>query len=176
VQAVTRQPASGQALAEWALVMPLFFLILFSILQLGLLLGGQNGVVNAVRETARYAVPHRVTNTTAASLVCPAVVGKLTDALSAQVIGFDSIAWAANSLDGSTVTYTWLQDPDGRWYVLVRVSAGYRFPLYVPLANAILDGLDGAMDQSLHLSAQEEMRVENDPLVDGDAGWSVTCP
>ena len=45
----------GQALTEFALVAPLLFLILFGIIQLGFLFGGQNGLTNAAREAARYA-------------------------------------------------------------------------------------------------------------------------
>ena len=50
----------GQALSEFALVAPLFFLLAFGIIQLGLLFGGQNGLVSATRELARYAAPYHV--------------------------------------------------------------------------------------------------------------------
>ena len=45
----------GQALPEFALVAPVFFLVLFGIIQMGFLLAGQNGMSNAAREAARYA-------------------------------------------------------------------------------------------------------------------------
>jgi Flp pilus assembly protein TadG len=45
--------APGQALVEFALVIPIFLLLLFAILHLGLLFGGQNSLTNAVRVTAR---------------------------------------------------------------------------------------------------------------------------
>ena len=44
----------GQALVEFALVLPIALLILLGILQFGFLFSGQIGVINAVRETARY--------------------------------------------------------------------------------------------------------------------------
>ena len=51
---VPRRTREGQALAEFALVLPVLMLILLSIVQLGFMLGGQIGLINAVRETARF--------------------------------------------------------------------------------------------------------------------------
>ncbi|HEX5590155.1 MAG TPA: TadE family protein, partial [Candidatus Limnocylindrales bacterium] len=45
----------GQALPEFALVAPLFFLLLFGVIQMGILFGGHIGLTNAAREVARYA-------------------------------------------------------------------------------------------------------------------------
>ena len=155
----------GQALVEFALVAPIFFLMLFGIIQLGLVFAGQNALVNGVRETARYAAPYRVVDASGAASTCSTVQSKLTDVLKGSLIGFN----AANLIP--TITYTWVQSTmplDTSWYVTVTVHAEYKFPLYVPLVGNFMDGMDGINDGNLRLSAQEVMRIENDPLATGD--------
>ncbi|MBF8290934.1 MAG: hypothetical protein HW391_1902, partial [Chloroflexi bacterium] len=39
-----RRSGSGQALPEFAIIAPLFFLVVFGIIQMGFLLAGQNGL------------------------------------------------------------------------------------------------------------------------------------
>jgi Flp pilus assembly protein TadG len=50
-----RRPDRGQAMAEFALIAPLFFLLMFGVIQMGILFGGQIGLTNAARDVARYA-------------------------------------------------------------------------------------------------------------------------
>lgn len=45
----------GQALPEFALVLPLVILTFFGIIQFGITLGGHIALVNSVREATRYA-------------------------------------------------------------------------------------------------------------------------
>ena len=49
-----RHSRAGQALPEFALVLPMFLLIFFAIVQFGVLLSANIGLTNAVREAARY--------------------------------------------------------------------------------------------------------------------------
>ena len=163
--------ASGQAMVEFALVAPIFFLLMFGIIQLGLIFAGQDGLVNGVRETTRYAAPYRVIDSSGAANTCATVQSKLTTTLRGQVLGFNS----SNLVP--SVKYQWKQDADyatsHTYYLTVTVKADYKFPLYVPLVSFFLDGLDGTSDGKLRLSAQEEMRVENDPLATSYS--TVTC-
>ena len=154
-------------MVEFALVAPIFFLLMFAIIQGGLILAGQDGLVNGVRETARYAVPYRVIDSAGAATTCSTVQSKLTTTLQGQLLGFNSTNLVP------AVTYTWKPDGDGSYYVTIKVKADYKFPLYVPLVSFFLDGLDGTSDGKLRMSAQEEMRVENDPLASSDT--TVTC-
>ena len=163
-----RRREGGQALVEFALVAPIFFLILFGIIQAGLLFGGQNALTNAVRETARYAAPYRVVDAAGASTTCPTVADSLTAVLGAGAFTADPARTT------ELITYTWKQDVNNLWYVSVTVKVTYRFPLYVPLVSNVLDGLDGVADQSLKLTAQEEMRVENDPLASSSSTTSCS--
>jgi Flp pilus assembly protein TadG len=162
-------PRAGQALVEFALVIPIFLLIIFAIIQFGLLLGAQNSLTNAVRETARYAAPFRVVDAAGAATTCQLAQQKLSNALLANPLTGDP----ANR-EVATITYTWKQDPNNLWYVEIKVQADYKVPLYVPLVSLVLDPLDGSVDQSLRISAQEEMRVENDPLASADTTTSCS--
>jgi len=166
-----RPDEGGQALVEFALVIPVFLLLMFAIIQLGLLFGAQNELTNAVRETARYAVPYRVVDDTGATLTCATVAGNLTTVLNASPLTADP----SNNRTFPTVTYNWVADGngDGKYYVTVTVHAEYKFPLYVPLVSTILDGFDGVTDSNLRIKAQETMRVENDPLASSET--TVTC-
>jgi Flp pilus assembly protein TadG len=165
-----RGAASGQALVEFALVAPIFLLILFAIIQLGLVFGAQNSLVNSVRETARYAAPYRVIDTAGAQDTCDNfVLDKLRTALHSNPLTSDTA-----TREVPHVEYTWQPDPDGTYYVQILVQASYKFPLYVPLVSQLLDGVDGTVEGNLRLSAQEEMRIENGPLATTDT--PASCP
>lgn len=56
-----RRRGRGQALTEFALVFPLFLLVLFSLLVLGLYVFYNQQLANAARESARYAAIHSTT-------------------------------------------------------------------------------------------------------------------
>jgi hypothetical protein len=61
------RPARGQALVELALVLPLFLMVLFGIIILGIGVFYQQQLANAARDAARFAVIH------SASSACPTV-------------------------------------------------------------------------------------------------------
>jgi hypothetical protein len=54
--------SSGQALTEFALTAPLFFMVIFGIIVFGMALFYQQQVTNAAREGARYAAIHSATS------------------------------------------------------------------------------------------------------------------
>src|SRR5688500_11769840 len=70
----------GQAMAEFALILPIALLILFGIIQFGFLFASQIGMVNALRETARFASTSPVNDgtsaTSVASNVCDYMLGE----------------------------------------------------------------------------------------------------
>lgn len=157
----------GQALAEFAMAAPVFFLLLFGVIQLGLIMAAQNGLVNGVRDATREAATYRVNELSFAnSAFCADIGDELTRDLRASIPGFV----AANLT--YTIAYQWEQDPDTtQWFVVARIQAQYKNVLYVPLVSAILDGFDGVADDRLALDATEQMRVEN-PALDQPADTS----
>jgi hypothetical protein len=58
--------------------------------------------------------------------------------------------------------------------VKVQITSVYRHPLFVPLVNLIVDGVDGTPDGALTATVTEEMRVEN-PRLTTDGGLTP-CP
>ena len=59
-----RRNRAGQALLEFALMAPLFFTMLFGIVDFGRVVWASNAMANAAREAARFAVVHGGSGTT----------------------------------------------------------------------------------------------------------------
>lgn len=153
----------GQALTEFALVAPIFFLLLFSVIQLGLIFGTQNGLVNGVREAARRAATYRLNegsfDPTVWGSICATIEQEVTQ-LGDRVIP----AYSSAAIDPN-VAYEWVPNPEaGDYSLIAHVTATYDHPLYVPIVSWILDAADGSSDGVLTLSASEQMRVENPAL------------
>lgn len=174
-------------MTEFALIAPLFFLILFGIIQLGFLLGGQNGLTNAAREAARYAstlpAPDTFVACTDPGNNASTVQARLRDVNLGQYIpGFISanlipltpgavctaavrdgtvtgVAYCARSNSDSPLTYS----------IRVRVSVVYGHPLFIPLVGRLFSATN-----TWQLGALEEMRVEG-PNRSTDGGF-VGCP
>lgn len=176
-----REP-QGQAMTEFALIAPLLFLILFGIIQLGFLLGGQNGLTNAAREAARYAstlpTPDTVVACTGSTPNATVVQSRLTTINLRQYIpGYVPGNVAAGApcsgpvLSGSAtgVAYCAELNPDGTYSVRVRVSVVYRHPLFIPLVGRLFSPTN-----TWQLGAIEEMRVEGPNR--SSPGSFATCP
>jgi hypothetical protein len=162
----------GQSLVEFALVLPILMLILLAIVQLGFMLGSQIGLINAVRETARFGSLSPTTEGSAASNGT-AIDGYLTlSSLPQNVPGYASANLAAHS-----VSYCRYENPGASAYsVRVIVEARYRHPLFIPLVGIIMDGADGTMDAGLAVSTREQFRVENPPLNLSEVDALAACP
>lgn len=171
-----RDGRRGQALTEFALVAPIFFLLLFGIIQLGLLFGAQNGLVNGVRDTTRRAATYRVNELSLQSFslqaICDILVDELEVRLSKQIPGFV----VANLQPDPIIAYEWKSNNDNppTYFLVAHLTVDYKHPLYVPLVSIFLDGVDGQSDGALRLEATEQMRVENPDL--STLGTDQTCP
>lgn len=170
-------PAVGQSLVEFALVAPLFLLLVFSVIQLGLIFGAQNGLVNGVREAARRAATYRIDQGSFDSPVWGSICATVTEEV--RQLGDRVIPVYDRSRLDPDVAYEWVTNPEtGEYFLVAHVSATYRHPLYVPLVSWFLDGSDGANDDALVLSASSQMRVENPILEPSPAPPAPppTCP
>ena len=173
----THWSARGQALAEFALVAPLFFLLIFFVVQLGLVMAAQNGLVDGVRSATRRAATYRINEASFDASVFPAICSaidtELTTRLRLRVVGF-----APGRLT-RTIKYEWQQNPQsGEYFLVAHISATYNNQLYVPLVSAILDWSDGSPlnpDNQLTLKASEQMRVENPSLATPASTSAQTC-
>jgi Flp pilus assembly protein TadG len=70
-----RRRERGQSLAEFALILPVFMLILAGIVQLGVLLWGQNTLNQLVRDAGRHAATLTTCSATAAEARITALAG-----------------------------------------------------------------------------------------------------
>jgi Flp pilus assembly protein TadG len=165
------RPGSGQSLVEFALVLPILLLILFGIIQMGLLFASNVGLVNAVREAARYGSLSQTTETSAA-----ANGSAVDDYLRDTLLPASVPTYRAANLIATSVTYCGYQNPGGGdWSVRLTVSATYGHPLFLPIVSQILDGFDSTPN-ALEVTSSERFRVENPPLNPSDVDGLVPCP
>lgn len=161
-----RSRDGGQSLAEFAIVAPIFFLLVFGVIQVGLVMAAHNGLVDGVREAARRAATYRINEESFDPVVFPAICATIQDELDARLAD-RVIGYAAGNVTNSQITYEWEPNPStGEYFLVARVDATYANPLYVPLVAIFLDRSDGTDDDpdALSLSASEQMRVENPSL------------
>jgi Flp pilus assembly protein TadG len=105
-----RPDGKGQALAEFALTAPIFFLLVFGVIQLGLLFGAQNGLVDAVRDSTRRAATYRVNQASLVGVtlsgICSVIRSEVDARLRERVPGY--VAGNATT----TITYEWEANND----------------------------------------------------------------
>jgi len=166
----------GQALAEFAIVAPIFFLLVFGVLQLGLLFGAQNGLVDGVRDTARKAATYRVDEETFGdptifSSICSTLGTELQAELRSRMPAFNPLGPPPRY--HPTIQYEWQQNPTTSEYFLVAdVTVVYDHPLFIPLVGNIINPSGNG---SLTLQASEQMRVENPSLVQPASTTAHAC-
>ena len=159
----SERDSSGQSLAEFAIVAPLFFLLVFFVIQLGLIMAAQNGLVDGVRSATRRASTYRINegsfDPTVWTAICSTLDTELTNRLRTRVVGF------SNTHLTRSISYEWQQNPTTSEYFLVaHITASYHNPLFIPFVSYFLDAIDGTVDNQLTLVAGEQMRVENPAL------------
>lgn len=125
-----RGPRRGQAVVEFALIAPIFFLVLFSLVEAGRFMFFYETLNNATREGARYAIVNG-----ANSLGCPTgppAPGSVACDPTGNAVK-QRVRDAAFGALGSavTVTPTWFAD-NGRGST-VTVAASYTYSSLVPI-------------------------------------------
>ena len=110
----TRGCDSGGVAIEFALVMPVFILLLYGVLEFGRAIWAQNTLEFAVGEAARFAI----VNTTATS-------NDIANVARDNVI----------QLDTTQITFTVNIETSGATRSFVRVQADYPFTPLIPLSN-----------------------------------------
>jgi Flp pilus assembly protein TadG len=153
----------GQALTEFALLLPLIVVLFFGIIQFGFLFGGQIALVNAVREAARY---------TSTSPINSNPTTQVRTVLGGAIPGYNGTAtilyaycYYANPATAGPTTYS----------ARVRIDVTYGHPLFIPIVGMLIDGLDGANDNKFTAHVAEEMRVESQPLSTPPGGVTTVC-
>ena len=177
---IRRRSSRGQALPEFALVVPVLALILLAIIQFAFIFASQVGITNAVREGARLAAVTTPTTTVGQATangngVYAALTNTTNGFLRRNVFAYGPGNLVESGTPETQVCYESYTDSSGKFAVEVRVEAYYRHPIFLPLVGIILDRMDGVSDNALRVGASEEMRVENEELLSTYAGLGLTC-
>lgn len=124
-----RRRTRGQAMVEFAMVAPMFFLLLFGIIEAGRFIFYYETLSNATREGARYAIVNGA-NTLGCPSGPPAPGSSPCDTSGDRVR--TRVRQAATGIPGGiTVDPTW--DPHNGRGSTVRVSAAYTYRSLIPL-------------------------------------------
>jgi uncharacterized protein (UPF0333 family) len=147
----------GQALAEFALVIPVLFLIVGAVIQFGLIFWSQQTLTQIARDTGRWAATQTSCDGSSAQVTQTA-----NDiAANSTLFGYSADQWADGGT-GSTnkVVVSWPRDSgepcppssnqDEAW---VRVQIEHQVPIFFPVVPG--DGL---------LSTTAEFRMEPEPV------------
>lgn len=160
----TATPTStpGQALTEFAIVLPLLLTLVLGIIQFGFLFGTHLGLANATREGARYGATLPTTDGAEWEEVENHLWNLDADSGAlGQALGFSE-----GSLADRSVTYCRYELSNDTWHVRLSATVIYNHPLFIPIIGAILDPLDSPSTPSaFQVSFTEEMRVENPILL-----------
>jgi hypothetical protein len=127
--------SKGQALVEFAFVAPLFFLLLFGIIEAGRFIFYYEVLNNATREGARYAIVNGANSLTSCSEGGP-TGPPAPDTTSCDPAGDDVRQAVRNAAIGTlgtavTVTPTWFAD-NGRGSKIT-VAASYTYSSLIPI-------------------------------------------
>jgi Flp pilus assembly protein TadG len=163
----------GQALIEFALVATIMVMLLAGLAQFGLIAERQIGIQNAVREAARRGATQATATAGAAGTNATWTLGQLQTLLgnaqdyqSARANGVQVCFYTPSAPDNV--------DPAGNSQVWVTVQLRYAHPLFLPLINVIVDGLDGANDDALAIASSATFHVEQSGSNDVGSGGCAT--
>jgi len=127
----------GQSLLEFALVVPIFLILVFGIIDFGLGLRAWISITNAAREGARVG---------AVRGDCDAIEQQVMDTSGGLVTSADQIA---------------INDCDGLAGSSVRVTVSHDYDLITPLGGMLsMIGGGVGLPSSIHIESTSDMRVE----------------
>ena len=131
---------NGQSLVEFAVVLPIFLLVLAGILDFGIGLYSQMTIINASREGARFGV------------VDPGNVAGVEDRVDAMAGGLDVDTEVTCKRPTSSTTFGSCSGAPGPWQSgdAVMVKVDYEYHLIFPLF----------LGNSIDLSSTTQMRIE----------------
>jgi len=163
----------GQALVEFALVAPIMLLIFAGLVQFAFIFERQIGIENAVRDGALRAATYETVDNTDSDINGPFVLSLVFlggGLLQTNVQGYDGL-----QAHDAKVCYRNQTSANGVSAILVKVSVGYRHPLFLPIISQILDPLDGVSDNALNVDTSSEFQIQNDPTIAASVSPNPTC-
>jgi TadE-like protein len=148
------------------MVLPILVILLFATIQVGVTYGGYNGLINSVREAARYG-----------SVCTGSGCGDLTATHLLQGIKTGVFAYKSGS-PRATVVYSSYQDAALKWNVQMTVTGCVNGIVFIPFIGNILNWPDST---GVYLKSTEVFRVEGQPsattpTVPTNSTVGGTCP
>lgn len=129
---VTGQACRGQSLVEFALVLPVFLLLLFGVIDGGRAIFAYNQMSQVTRAVARVASTTCFDTTPA----CDQTSGPIASSIASQAAGYQSpVTWTVQCVDPMTGTVRGGATPCNPGD-LVRVSIAASFSLLTPIASS----------------------------------------
>ncbi len=139
-----REDAGGQSLVEFALVVPVFLLILLAIVQFGFIFNAQVTITNAAREGARAATIYVYNAKLANKATNDAARSTAALVAARQSLGILDASQFPTTGNNFVVAYTLptdVQESDARTGEQVTVTITYRQDLIIPLVANLLPGV-----------------------------------
>jgi Flp pilus assembly protein TadG len=122
----------GQALAEFALVAPIFFLLLFSIIEFGRYVYTVQIINNAAREGARYAIVHGSNGVpSSGNPPAPSTVSSDPSGNNVKAVVRQHATGVIASTTDLTINLAW--DPHNGRESKVTVTVSYPFKAMIPI-------------------------------------------
>ena len=146
----TGKGEGGQSLVEFTLVLPIFLLVLFAIMDFGMAFNAWITVTNSAREGARLGAVHP-------PLDVPSSPCNGKSSLE-QCIK-DRVRATADTLNQANLDVS-VQGAQGTAGESVVVDVSYAYSLITPLANIMGMVSGGSIGETLNLSSTADMRLE----------------
>lgn len=137
-----RRRAVGQALTEFALVAPLFFLLVFAIIDFGRYVYYVQILNNAAREGARYAIVHGSGSLAPSGPPQPSTVSVDPSGELVKAVVRNYAIGVIGNTSALTVTPTW--DPNNGRESTVTVIVIYQFSSLIPIVPIPAIQIEGA--------------------------------
>lgn len=117
----------GEELVEFALVLPMFFLLMFAMIDLGRLYFIKETLENAIRQAGRYAITgaHR-TDPVTSNLMSR--VNSIIDVATHAAAGIDVTNIKISSIQGGTNVYGWAGGPGDTVTISLTTTVGFFTP------------------------------------------------
>lgn len=151
IRARRKNGEKGQALVEFTLLVPIFLLLLFAIVDFGMGFHAWITVTNSAREGARLGAVHAPLNV--ASSPC---FGKAT----LNVCIEDRVRTTADLKDQATKMTVTITNAQGQSGQSVVVKVNYDYDLITPLAGIVQFVSGTTFGSTLNLSSTADMRLE----------------
>ena len=146
-----RKREAAQSLVEFSLMLPVFLILVFGVIDFGMGLRAYITTAQATREGARYGSVGNAGTTGGAAIACNA---GSTNSIVVKVC--NTMGGLNKSNATVTVTYPNGQSPGNS----IRVATSYNYKYITPLSGLISVFSAGSIGSSLALSSTTDMRLE----------------